>query len=130
YRDSFRATGLCIIGRTALDQGEPDSAEAAFRQAVLHLRGRPLTRAGGSLLVQALAGLARAGAGPEPLEEALHLFERRAGGRYDWSMLAGDDDTLFELARAASSLGREEQARDLMSRAIDAGSTEAKDTRC
>ena len=130
YRDSFRATGLCILGRTALDQGEPGSADAAFRQAILHLRGRPLTRAGGPLLVQALAGLARAGEGPEPLEEALDLFERRAGGRFDWGVLAGDDVTLFELARAASSLGREEQARDLMSRAIDAGSTEAKDLWC
>ena len=125
FRDTFRGNGLCTLGRTALEQGDRDAARAAYRQAALLIRGRPRTRGGGPILVQALAGAARVGAGPEAFEEALGLFERREGWNFQWMILGSDDITLLDLARAARDLGRADQARDLLERAIDCGSIEA-----
>jgi tetratricopeptide (TPR) repeat protein len=127
FRDTSRGSFLCSLGRTALQQGEPDAARAAFRQAVLHLRGRPHALGGGQVLVQALAGLARAGEGAEPFEEALRVFEQREGYDFSWLWQCTDDVSLLELARAARALGRMGQARDLLELARDAGSVEALD---
>ena len=125
YRDSFRGIALCALGRTALDQGDRDAARASFGQALAHLRGRPRGLGGGQLAVQALAGMARAGAAPENLEEALELFRSRRG--FDFSILwtCTDDVSLLELARAAAALGRPD-ADEWLRRARDAGSVEAR----
>jgi serine/threonine-protein kinase len=125
FRDSSRGSYLCSLGRTALQQDDREAAGAAFRQAVLHLRGRPRAIGGGHALVQALAGLAQTGEGDEPFEEALHLFERREGFDFRWVWFCTDDISLLELARAARALGRRDQARNLLAQALDAGSTEA-----
>src|SRR5262249_16689445 len=100
YRDTFRAVCLCALGRTALEEGDTAAAQAAFTQAVAHLRGRPRALGGGHLLVQALAGLARTEATEETLNQARDLFARRDG--YDFSLMwaCTDDVTLLELSRA------------------------------
>ena len=90
YRDSFRAISLCSLGRTALDQGDQAAAHAAFTQVVAHIRGRERTLGGGFLMVQALAGLARAGDGSAPLAEARRLYEQR--DRFNFSILWTCDD--------------------------------------
>jgi tetratricopeptide (TPR) repeat protein len=126
YRDIFRGFSLCTLGRVALDQGEHDAARAAFGQAASHIRGRPRAVGGGHILVQALAGLACAGAGDEPFAEALDLFEARKGP-FNFLFFYGcaEHFTLLQLARAARALGRADQARALYGRARDAGSLEA-----
>ncbi len=128
YRDTFRGVCLCALGRTALEQGDAAAAQAAFTQAVAHLRGRSRALGGGHLLVQALAGLARAG-DERPLVDALELFERREG--HDFSMMwsCTDDVTLLELSRAATSVGRGADAAALFDRALAAGSQEARQVR-
>ena len=125
YRDNLRGTGLCILGRTALDQGDRNAARVVFRQAALLMRGRPRTRGGGPILVQALAGSARSGEDPEPFEEALDVFKRREHWNFHGALFTSDDVTLLELARAARDLGRTDQAHDLLELAIDYGSIEA-----
>lgn len=126
YRDTLRGLFLCTLGKTALRQNDPDGAHAAFTQAVFHMRGRYQARAGGQVLVRALAGLAQAGAGAEPFEEALLLFTARHDYRFDYFHGCMDDRTLFELYRAAHTLGATEQARELFEQALDAGSIEAQ----
>jgi serine/threonine protein kinase/tetratricopeptide (TPR) repeat protein len=127
YRDTFRGVCLCALGRTALAQGDVTAARAAFVQAAAHLRGRPRTLGGGQLLVQALAGLARAGDGEAPLNEALELFESRRSHNFDLMWACSDDVTLFELARGAGRVGRTEQSAGLFARARESGSREALD---
>ena len=124
YRDTFRAVCLCALGRTALEQGDAASAQAAFTQAVAHLRGRVRALGGGYLLVQALAGLARSG-GAGSLDEAMELFSVRHG--HDFSMMwsCADDVTLLELSRAAVAAGRPSEAAALFEKARAAGSQEA-----
>ena len=124
YRDTFRGVCLCALGRTALQQNDREAARAAFHQAASHLRGRRRTLGGGSLLVQSLAGLARAGEGAAPLEEAMRLFERRKGFDFSFFWTLTDDVTLLELARAATAVDRNDQARPLLDRARQAGSGE------
>jgi len=126
YRDSFRAICLCALGRTALAQSDAAAARAAFGQAVAHLRGRPRGLGGGHLLVQALAGLARAGEGAGRLDEAEALFAARRGHDFSALWTCTDDVSLLELARAAAAVGREERARELWERARSAGSGEAR----
>ena len=125
YRDTFRAVCLCVLGRSALSEGDIAAAQAAFTQATAHLRGRPRALGGGQLLVQALAGLSRSGSGSGPLDEALALFDRREG--YDFSMMwcCSDDVSLLELSRAAAAAGRPAQADELLRKAVAAGSREA-----
>jgi non-specific serine/threonine protein kinase len=125
YRDSFRGVALCTLGRTSLEQGDGAAARAAFHQAASHLRGRPHGLGEGHLLVQALAGLARTDADPHPLEEALDLFENRRTHNFDWLWLCADDVSLLDLSRAARACGREEQARELLTRARAAAGTDA-----
>jgi tetratricopeptide (TPR) repeat protein len=125
HRDTVRGVCLCSLGRTSLQQGNVEVGRAAFRQAVLHLRGRPRARGGGHLLVQALAGQTQAGEGPGPVEEALRLFEQRGAGDFHFLWGCTDDVTLLELARGARTLGRTQQACILLEQALDAGSAEA-----
>jgi serine/threonine-protein kinase len=125
YRDTFRGVCLCALGRTALEQGDISAARAAFAQAVSHLRGRPHGLGGGFLLVQALAGQARAGEGGGPFEEAVRLHRDRQGFNFSNMWSCTDDVALLELARAAAALGRSEEAADLLARARAAGSREA-----
>lgn len=125
YRDTFRGVCLCALGRTAISQGDEAAAHAAFLQAVTHLRGRPRGLGGGYLLVQALSGLARAGAWAAPFEEALALFESRRGHDFSLMWTCSDDVTLLDLARAAAVLGREPESKALFAAARSAGSREA-----
>ena len=125
YRDTMRAVGLTVLGRTALDQGDAAGALAAFAQAEAHLRGRPRTLGGGHLMAQALAGTARAGGGEAPYAEALAICEQRDAYDFHWLWLCTDDVTLSELARAALALGRPEEAARLAARARLAGAPEA-----
>jgi len=126
YRDTFRAICLVSLGRTALQQNDRAAAAAAFQQAVLHMRGRPRALGGGQLLVQALAGQTRAGAGTAPLDEALELFTTRRGYDFSWFWVCKDNVTTLELARAARIAGRAELAREHLAEARKLGSLEAK----
>jgi len=117
YRDSFRGVALCTLGRVALESADLVAARAAFGQAASHLRGRPHGLGEGHLLVQALAGLARADADPGRLDEALALFEDRPTHSFDWLWTCTDDVSLLELSRAARACGRSEAADALLERA-------------
>jgi len=108
YRDTFRAICLCVLGRAALDGEDLSAGRAAFTQTVAHLRGRPRALGGGQLLVQALAGLSRAGDGAGHFEEALRLFEDRRGFDFSYLWLCSDDESLSQLSLAAAALGRPE----------------------
>ncbi len=125
YRDTFRGVGLCALGRTAVAQGDVSAAVAAFAQAAAHLRGRPRSLGGGHLLVQALAGLARAGSGEAAFEEARCLWRDRTGHDFSFMWVCTDGVTLLELARAAAALGRHTEATGLLGEARAAGSREA-----
>ena len=125
YRDTFRGVALVSLGRTALEQGDKEAANAAFHQAVLHFRGRPRALGGGYLLTQALAGLARAGVGEWCLDEALSLFETRAGCDFSWLWCCQPDITQLEIAKAARVAGRDEVAREHLEFARLGGSLEA-----
>ncbi len=126
YRDTFRAVGLCALGRTAVEQGDAPAATAAFAQAVSHLRGRPRSLGGGHLLVQGLAGLSRAGGGAAPFEEARELFRTRQGHDFSFMWTCGDGETLLELSRGAAAAGRDAEAAALLAEARAAGSCEAR----
>jgi TolB-like protein/Tfp pilus assembly protein PilF len=126
YRDTFRAIGLTVLGRAALDEGDVPAARAAFAQAIAHLRGRSRALGGGHLLVQALAGLTRAGEGAEPQQEASRLFQDRRGFDFSYLWCCSDDISLFELSRAARAAGRMEEAAALLEKALAAGSSEAR----
>jgi serine/threonine protein kinase/tetratricopeptide (TPR) repeat protein len=125
YRDTFRGIGLCVLGRTALDQGDTVAARAAFHQSLAQLAGRERTLGGGFLAVQAMAGLARAGEGETWLREALRLYTERTRLNFALTFMCSDDVTLVELARAALHAGSPD-ASDLLKRACDAGSFEAR----
>jgi tetratricopeptide (TPR) repeat protein len=124
YRDTFRAVSLCALGRTALDQGDRAAAHAALTQVLAHIRGRERTLGGGFLVVQALAGLARAGDGHEPLVQAMRLFETRDQFNFSLLWTCNDETTLVELARASIALGLPDDG--MLARARDAGSYEAR----
>lgn len=126
YRDTTRAVCLVSLGRTASQQADQEAAVAGFRQAEQHLRGRARALGGGHLLVQALAGLARASGDVASYEQARDLFDKREGFDFTWLWMCTDDVTLFELARAANAVGREADARALRQRALEAGSVEAR----
>jgi Tfp pilus assembly protein PilF len=124
YRDTFRAVGLCSLGRTALDQNDVEAARAAFTQVRLQIEGRPRALGGGHLLVQALAGLARCG-DSRAWEEAIVLLNDRKGFNFSWFWLCTEDVTLNELGRAALALGREDEGRALLKRAAAAAAPRA-----
>jgi tetratricopeptide (TPR) repeat protein len=123
YRDTFRAYGLCVLGRTALRRGDPEAAHAAYRQVLAHLRGRTQPRGSGHLMVQALGGLGRAG-DTSAFEQGLALFEAPHSWNFEPYFGCAPERSLLELARAAHALGRQEQAEVLLTRARDAGSLE------
>jgi TolB-like protein/Tfp pilus assembly protein PilF len=125
YRDTFRGVCLCVLGRSALAEGDTAAAQAAFTQAVAHLRGRPRALGGGQLLVQALAGLARSEKKEEILDQACDLFARRDGHDFSLMWACTDDVTLLELSRAAASFSKTDEAAELRHRALAAGSSEA-----
>ncbi len=100
YRDTMRALCLCVLGRTALEQDDVSAARAAFHQAASHLRGRPRALGGGHLLVQALAGLVRAGEDVSILEDARALFQKRSGFDFSLFWLCNDEVTAGELSCA------------------------------
>ena len=87
YRDTNRVVCLVTLGRTALDQGDLAAARAAYGQAIAHVQGRQHTLAGGTLVVQALAGLARANSDPAAYADALDLYERQ--DPFDFSLYLG-----------------------------------------
>jgi serine/threonine protein kinase/Flp pilus assembly protein TadD len=126
YRDMFRALGLCVLGRIALQQGDLAAARAAYAQVTSQLRGRTRPRACGHLMVQALAGLGRTG-NAAAYEEGLDLAQRRH--TWDFGLFYGcqHEQGLLELARAAQALGRSAQTQALLARAREAGSLEALD---
>ena len=121
YRDTFRGICLCVLGRAALDEQDAPAARAAFTQAAAHLRGRPRALGGGHLLVQALAGLSRAGEGPGPYEEAARLFGNRRSFDFSYLWCCSDDVTLSELSLAARAIGRTKEAESLLDRSLAAG---------
>jgi serine/threonine-protein kinase len=122
YRDTFRAFGLEVLGRVALDQHDDRAAEAAFTQILAQAKGRPRTRSCGHLVVQALGGLARATGEGRWLDDACELFETQTDYSCEQFFGAMNDQTLFELALAAHELSRPDQARALAERAREAGS--------
>jgi tetratricopeptide (TPR) repeat protein/TolB-like protein len=125
YRDTFRAYGLTVLGRVAIDRRDTSAAEAAFSQVLAQARGRPRTRACGHLVVQALCGLARAGMSTAVLDEARTLFARQDTYNFGFFYGALKSDTLFELALAAHTLGRTGEANALHAHARAAGDRRA-----
>ena len=125
YRDTFRCIGLCVLARTALDQGDAGAAGAALHQVLAHLAGRERTLGGGFLAAQAMAGLARAGEGVRWLDDARRLFARRERFNFAVAFICSDESTLIELARAALQVGSPD-APELLERACEAGSFEAR----
>jgi tetratricopeptide (TPR) repeat protein len=121
YRDTFRAHGLAVMGRVALDRGDTSAAEAAFNQVLAQARGRPRTRACGHFVVQTLCGLARATGAMIVFDDARRLFERQDTYNFGPFYGALNGDTLFELAVAAHTLGRTDEASALLARAREAG---------
>jgi tetratricopeptide (TPR) repeat protein len=111
-----------VFGRCTLDEGDYVAARAAFQQVLSQGRGRPRTRSCGHVVVEALAGLARADQGAGSLAEACTLFESRGAFNFEPFFGMLDDLTLFELAHTASVLGRHDQAQTLLGRAHEAGS--------
>ncbi len=127
YRDSFRGVGLCVLGRTTLEQADHDAARSAFRQVIQLVHGRPGFRLSGQLLVQAHAGLSRLNQDEQAFAEAMRLFsERPEPLEFGWLWWGWDEITLLELARAAHHLGNREQAADLLGQARRRGSVEAQ----
>lgn len=125
YRDTFRAYALVVFGRCALDEGDRVAARAAFQQVLSQGRGRPRTRSCGHVVVEALAGLARADQDEGSLAEACSLFESRNTFNFEPFFGMLDDLTLFELAHTACVLGLVNQAQTLLARAHEAGSRRA-----
>jgi len=123
YRDTFRAYGLCVLGRIALQQRDLDAARAAYGQVIAQLHGRTRPRSCGHLMVQALAGLGRAG-DASAFERGFHLFQTRHTWNFERFNGCLPEQGLLELARAAHALGRGEEAQVLLARAREAGSLE------
>jgi tetratricopeptide (TPR) repeat protein len=125
FRDSFRGMALCCLARTAFDQGDVAAARAALHQVLAHVQGRERALGGGHLVVQALAGLARAGESVARFNEAHQLFAARDRFNFSAGSTTDDATTLTALAQAARALGLP-IASDLLIRARDAGSYEAR----
>ena len=94
-----------------------EAARAAFDQAIVQVKGRPRTLAGGTLLVRSLAGLARLGSGSALYEEACTRHARRDEFDFSWVWMCDDCDTYLDLADTASALGRDDDARQFLKRA-------------
>ncbi len=121
YRDTQRGVALCYLGRTTLLQDDRPAAEAAFNQALAHFRGRPQALGGGHLVVQAQAGLVRASGSSELFDTALRLFEKRDAFNFSYVYGCSAGETLLELAAAALTLGRRDDAALCVAAAQQAG---------
>jgi tetratricopeptide (TPR) repeat protein len=117
YRDTNRVLSLVALGRTALDQDDAAAAQAAFTQAAAHVKGRARMLAGGMLLVQALAGIARAERRPDRYDEAVAIMNQRELYDFSWYWLCTNGVTCLDLAAAARALGRQNDADDWQRRA-------------
>jgi hypothetical protein len=125
YRDTNRVVSLVALGRTAMQQSDPATARAAYGQAIAHVQGRQRTLGGGWLVVQAQAGLARAGDGHALYVEASRLLQARDKFDFSWFWLCTEENTLLDLSRAAHALGLSDDARTLRQQAAERGSIEA-----
>jgi tetratricopeptide (TPR) repeat protein len=117
FRDTNRVVCLLALGRTAADQGDTHGASAAFQQAIRHIKGRPRTLAGGTLLVQALAGLARINRDAAAYDEACTRDARRDELDFSWLCMCDDTVTGVDLAVAARALERQPDADRFLERA-------------
>jgi TolB-like protein/Tfp pilus assembly protein PilF len=122
FRDNYRAISLCLLGDIALRQDDDEAARVAFDQAIAQMRGRPHGAGRGWVVVNALAGQARATGDERPLDEALRLEASREGFDFSFAGWAATRySTLMHLAVAAAGLGRREHARELLQGARAAG---------
>lgn len=106
YRDSFRALALIALGRIALDRGLMETAEAAFHQAEMGIRGRPRALGAGHLLVQAMAGKAAVRGDRHLLEQASNILQRDDNWNFDWLWGCHHDDSQKALNEAQERLGQ------------------------
>ena len=106
YRDSFRALALITLGRTALDRGQLETAEAAFHQAEMGIRGRPNALGAGHLLVQAMAGKAAVRGDRHLLEQASNIMQQDNNWNFDWLWACHQDDSQKALNEAQERLGQ------------------------
>ncbi|HYJ32645.1 MAG TPA: tetratricopeptide repeat protein, partial [Candidatus Binatia bacterium] len=120
YRDTFRGICLASLGRASLQMGDLEAARAAFGQLIAHVKGRPRALGGGHLMVQGLAGLARATRSAADLDRAIALASGRKGYDFSWSWSCSEGQTLAELAEACRVLGRDEDAAAWEARAREA----------
>lgn len=116
YRDSMRTMGLVMIGTIALEQSDREAAQAAFTQAVAHLKGRPRTLGGRHFLVRALAGLSRVNADQATYHEAKRILDGGDGYDNSWLWCARASDAWSALAAAAEALGRSDEAAEFRRR--------------
>ena len=123
YRDTFRAYALVVLGQTALDQGDAEAARAAFGQVLAQAYGRPRTRSCGQLVVRATVGLAVVSTSIALYEQAAHLYSVHSEYNFEPFFGALDHQTLFELARVAQILGRDQEAAAFLTRAQGLGET-------
>ena len=125
YRDTNRVVCLVALGRTAADQEDATAARTAFQQAIAHVRGRPRTLAGGTLMVRALAGLARLDGDASLYAEAREREAARDEFDFSWVWMCDDFLTCEELAETAALVGKEDDARAYLARAKETGPTSA-----
>jgi tetratricopeptide (TPR) repeat protein len=105
YRDTFRVFTLVELGVIAAEQQDWAAARTAFHQAIGHIKGRPRTLAGGSLVVRALAGLAVVDRDKGPYDEARSRFETRTELDFSFMYLCDEARTRADLERARDTVG-------------------------
>jgi tetratricopeptide (TPR) repeat protein len=105
YRDTFRVFTLVELGTIAAQQQDSAAARTAFHQAIGHVKGRPRTLAGGSLVVRALAGLAMLDRDKAAYDEARSRFETRAELDFSFMYLCDEARTRADLERARDAVG-------------------------
>jgi tetratricopeptide (TPR) repeat protein len=120
-RSLVRNLSLTTLGKAALDQNDHAAATAAFEQSIALIEGQIGGVGRGHVLVQSLAGLARSMNDGDPLDKGIRIFEERGPYNFEWGGFAWDHMSLFDLACAANSLGRKDQAAALYARAQKAG---------
>jgi hypothetical protein len=125
YRDTNRVVCLVALGRTAADQGDAEAARTAFQQAIVHVKGRSRMLAGGTLLVRALAGLARLDRDAGVYAEAREREATRDDFDFSWVWMCDDFLTHEELAETARALGQEDHMLTYLARARQAGPVDA-----
>jgi len=105
YRDSFRAFALLTLGRIALEREDALAAQTAFNQVCAALEARPSMLGGGHLMVQSMAGRARASRDADSLASAQVLYrERPAPWNFEWTWGSSNAETELAMALAEGSL--------------------------